>query len=593
MKIVFAISQKMPAILISAVIGLLFAMIIGVSALNFLDYGLKRQLFFFFLLSLGMSLFCYILLTRLPARSKTLGAVNDIRYSTLLRKIFLAVFFLFPIILIFSQQLPEFLQILSTGRSSDFIGWLPSDDHNRALFIQIFALSCIVLMGLFLAGKRPSVQSFFNNLSDFWYVLFILLFSLAIRIPIIYSINTQPISDFGIINEDALALAQGDRPTHMYVATHVAVTIVYGFVYDVFGSDLSLLKIFHAVAYALAGIFLYGAGKMIFDSKLWAWITALLLVGLPSLAVYSNVLTPEHLFILVECALIFVVASLFRNHQTTEQKTGDALTKPFIARSILIGLLIGLMGMFRPFSELFLVAFVFTLFLYIRSFKAIAVSTLCVLVAFWLLRDIPALIATHYQNQFGNIRPCNLLVGLNFEAAGQYNAEDVELCSKLRTEISDETVLTRTIMDIIWERFQKQQNDLLLFIDEKFAILWTNSNGILFWTVRQVNGGDQNSILETVRKIDLIDFAIMLLLTITCVIGTILAFFKDLKPAVFFCLLAFFGFNLMEIPFELQTRYRTVVMPLLIVFACWSLAVLSASMNTHNYDPLMRQDLQG
>jgi hypothetical protein len=36
-----------------------------------------------------------------------------------------------------------------------------------------------------------------------------------------------------------------------------------------------------------------------------------------------------------------------------------------------------------------------------------------------------------------------------------------------------------------------------------------------------------------------------------------------------------------------------VVMPLLIVFACWSLAVLSASMNTHNYDPLMRQDLQG
>jgi hypothetical protein len=113
-------------------------------------------------------------------------------------------------------------------------------------------------------------------------------------------------------------------------------------------------------------------------------------------------------------------------------------------------------------------------------------------------------------------------------------------------------------MDIIWERFQKQQNDLLLFIDEKFAILWTNSNGILFWTVRQVNGGDQNSILETVRKIDLIDFAIMLLLTITCVIGTILAFFKDLKPAVFFCL-----------------------------------AVLSASMNTHNYDPLMRQDLQG
>lgn len=71
----------------------------------------------------------------------------------------------------------------------------------------------------------------------------------------------------------------------------------------------------------------------------------------------------------------------------------------------------------------------------------------------------------------------------------------------------------------------------------------------------------------------------MLIATLACLVGTALAFFKGIKPALFFCLLSFFGFNLMEIPLEIQTRYRTVVMPLFIFFACWALAALNASAN--------------
>jgi hypothetical protein len=51
------------------------------------------------------------------------------------------------------------------------------------------------------------------------------------------------------------------------------------------------------------------------------------------------------------------------------------------------------------------------------------------------------------------------------------------------------------------------------------------------------------------------------------------------KPAIFFCLLAFFGFNLMEIPLELQTRYRTAIMPLMIFFACWTFSRVSSSID--------------
>jgi hypothetical protein len=491
--------------------------------------------------------------------------------------------------MILVEQFAELVKILWLGQASDFIGWLPPATNGRGFFILILLLSCFLILLIFFAGTRSAVRSFLNNVPDFWYVAFILLFSVAIRLPFIHAINTLPISDFEIINEDAVSLAQGGQPTHMYVATHVVVTMIYGLVYRLFGVDLNVIKIFHAVVYGLSGVFLYCAGRIVFKSKLWAALAAILLVGWPSLIVYSNVLTPEHLFILVECALLLAVAYLFKNPEAIERGTGLSLSSRYVVSSILVGFLIGLLGMFRPFSELFLAAFVCTLLIYTRNLKASIAALFCLLMAFLSIRNVPLTIAEHYQNQFGNVRPCNLLVGLNFEASGQYNTEDQELCSKLRSKNPDNAAFTKTILGIVWERVQKEQNDVIPFVGKKFAILWANSNGILFWATQLVKEGDQGLILDAVQKINSVDFAIMFLITITCVIGTGIAFSKDIKPALFFCLLAFFGFNLMEIPFELQTRYRTVVIPLLIFFASWTFAVMSTRLAKHSANSMQQE----
>jgi len=55
----------------------------------------------------------------------------------------------------------------------------------------------------------------------------------------------------------------------------------------------------------------------------------------------------------------------------------------------------------------------------------------------------------------------------------------------------------------------------------------------------------------------------------------VIAFFKEVKPAMLFVLIIFFGFNLMEVFFDGQTRYRSVVMSLFIFFACWAFSTLS------------------
>ena len=580
MRISSVSHRTLTLVLISAVVGWVVALAAGLLFLNLLIRPLREQLLVLSLFWLTASIVLYLLITKLSARLPMSPAARDASAGSQARKIFLAVFFLFPSTLILYQQLVEFSSILTTGQFSDSIGWLPSGTGTRRFLLLALALSGLLLAGLSFMSAKPRLRKFFDSLPDPYYWFLILLINLGARLPLIYLIHTQPYSDFANIDNDAILLSRGEAPINLYATTHVAVTLIYGFLYRLFGVELAVIRIFHIGVYALAGLFAYLAGKEMFGSKLWAATAAILLVSWPSLVFYSNVSTPEHLFILMECVLLFVVAVFFRN----QRKSEDTLDHPGpdLIWFAGIGLLIGIAGLFRPFGELFLVAFALTFLVYRqkKNMRKMAVGLFCLFVPFWLVGNLPAAAITYYQGEPPkNVRPCNLLVGMNFEASGQYNAADRELCTRLRDEAGDETMFTKRVAGYVWERLRTQKDGLIEFVDRKFAILWANSSGILFWALGNVSGGNPDAIQALARKVNLMDFAIMFLVTITCLIGTVIAFFKDVKPAIFFCLLSFFGFNLMEIPLEMQTRYRTVIIPLMIFFACWTLSRLLPSTN--------------
>jgi hypothetical protein len=581
MRINFVSNRTLTLILISAVVGLVVALVASLIFLSLLNHPLREQLFILSLLWGLASIFLYILITRLSVRLHISLAGADTSAGLRIRKIFLAVFFLFPSTLILYQQVVEFFNILTTGQASDAIGWLTPGPGTRTFLILVLALSGLLLVVLSVMGVTPRFRRYLDGLPDAYYYFLILLLALAIRLPLVYLIDTQPYSDFANIDHDAILLSRGEAPINLYAITHVAVTLIYGFLYRLFGVDLVVIKIFHSAVYSLAGLFAYLAGKEMFGSKLWALTAALLLVCWPSLAFYSNVSTPEHLFILVECALVFVVGIFFKNQHKNEEANTQRLRQDWICFAG-TGLLIGISGLFRPFGELFLAAFGLTYLVYLkkRNLKELAISLFCLLVPFWLVGNLPTAAITYYQGEPPkNVRPCNLLVGMNFQTAGQYNSADRELCTRLRDEAGDESVFTKRVIGFVWERLGTQKDGLIQFVDRKFAILWANSSGILYWALGHVSGGDPKALQDLAWKVNLMDFAIMFLVTITCLIGTVIAFFKDVKPAIFFCLLSFFGFNLMEIPLELQTRYRTVIMPLMIFFACWTFSTLCSSMS--------------
>lgn len=329
-------------------------------------------------------------------------------------------------------------------------------------------------------------------------------------------------------------------------------------------------------------------GKEVIGSRFWGGMAGFFLASWPSLAFYSNVLTPEHPFILIECVLLYAV-SLFFKKRERDREEADWIRD--ILWFLVIGLLFGMLSLFRPFSELFLVAFVITLFVYGKGLKNLVVNgagIIVLLAVFWLFGSLPGRIAASYNNRFSNTRPCNFLVGVNFDTAGVYNPEDSSLCNKLQTHTPDKSEFTKTVIGLAIQRIRDGRDHILLFIGQKISILWASSIMILFWTFQVPSGMGPNTIMMTiVERANLIDFAVMFTATITCLIGIVIAFFKDVKPVIFFSLLTFFGFNLMETLFEVQTRYRTVVMPLFIFFFCWTLARMGSFISKRASDKMV------
>ena len=578
-----AISRIFITFLISAVLGCLGVAILSPLFPYVFHLPFSQQILIISSIWFCFSITFYLLIYWLSGRLGGLDALLSVKlnFQQLLAKIFLAVYFLFPIGLIASQHWREFIQLLTRGQSSDFIGWLPPENGTSAFFTAVLVLCLFLFFALLIVGNGLRTKRYLNNLADRYYVLFIVLAGSIIRLIFIFSINTQPVSDFANINADAILLSQGAAQTQMHVATHVVVTMIYGFLYQVFGPRLVVIKLFNLALYALSGVFIYYAGKDVFENKFWAGVAGAIFVTWPSLAIYSNVLTPEHLFVLVECALIFVVSRFFRNQGPTESENKQGTIQES-SWFVLIGALLGLLGMFRPFSYLFLIAFLISLFIFKRSFHLgrIVLNISILLSVFLVLDSVPMALGNYYHAYIPISRPCNLLVGLNITTSGQFNIDDVNLCHDVRSQKSDESALTQKMTEIALDRLSVEQSRVIPFVDKKFAILWTNSNGIIFWAVNLVSDANPHAILSMAQKINFVDFALMFIATLACLVGTVIAFFKDIKPALFFCLLSFFGFNLMEIPLEIQTRYRTVVMPLFIFFACWTFATLFSHMKT-------------
>lgn len=471
---------------------------------------------------------------------------------------------IFPFGLILAEHAREFFNILVNGSPTDYFRWLPVVGDGRLLLLG--ALGIFIILLIWGAKDTHGWVEKFLSLPESIHLLMIFSLAIGIRYYFIVSVDTMPISDFALIHKDAQAISLGEDPSRMYVSTHVMVTMIYGTLYRLFGINILLLKLFNALLYAFASVLMYLVISRDSGSRAFGLVGGVLLACWPSLAIYTNVLTPEHFFIFFLAIFMYLlVAYFYKGYSGMEAKP---------LHYALIAIITGIMSWFRPFGILFFIMFTGVTIYYAVDKKKSTIYVLAGLLIYVLVNSVPGYVADHYSNTFVNLRPCNLLVGLNVDTAGQYNEADVDLCKRLLEESkSDNEFLARTVQFSL-NRLADERDQLLKFIVLKFGVLWANGNGIIYWAFQPLPEMLQKSHLADIaNNTVLLDFVCMFIGSLSCFIGLIFGRLRSVSPMVVFCLVVFTGFNLMEIPFEVQTRYRTVVMPVYIFITCWGIMI--------------------
>lgn len=576
----FRNSQFVMTFLIGAILGLVGALFVAGFVFEVFYRPFSNQVIILMALWLCLGIVSYLVIARLAKRWAGLRDMLTIenRFGLVYRKIFLAVFFIFPMGIIFYVQFAEVINIPVYASYMQSIGQL----SLKAIYKQLL-LSMMSLVWCFsiVIGLVSFAMAKWKKMPDIVYILVILAATVFMRAILMTTIKTLPFSDFALINENAIRIAQGDSLKNIFAGTYIFIIMIFGYLYNIFGVNLTVVYVFNMVCYVLAGVFMYYVGKEVFQSQFWGGLAGFLLIAWPSLIFYSNVLTPEHLFILVESAMLYLLVLFFKRVDGLENGLGEKTGwKRYLPWYLAFGLLLGLLSLLRPFSQLYLLAFIITLIVYYKwtpknsMWRVLGVLMLLTLVVF--IDSLPEKIAEHYHVQFTHARYCNLLVGMNFDIAGSYNLEDRLLCVQLQKNIPDESQLAKAFLSLVWQRIIDGRSLFAVLLEKKFTILWANSTNIFFWAIARVSQGDRNAIRNLTARINFIDYGIMFTATTFNLVGVMIAFFKkDVKPVIFFSMLAFFGFNLMEVALEVQTRYRTVVMPLFIFFFVWTLATLA------------------
>lgn len=398
-------------------------------------------------------------------------------------------------------------------------------------------------------------------LSSRIFLLFILIGSLVLRLWWIYKVDTEPISDFKMMFDAAMDLANGNTEgiynNHYFFiyADNIGFTVYQSFIL-LFFKSLLVLKVVNAITGALIVYLIYRISQNIFPEDS-ARITAVIAALYSPFIVYTSVLTNQTLsiFLLLVGLLLF-----FRKKNL-----------------MVVGLFLSLSYLIRPTAIIYLIGVVFIIFYqeisqYKSDFKNILkysiLKTLKVGIPFFTVIFIASIlfqttnISKHslFDNPIPNYK---LLVGLNQETTGGYSQEDARL-------LGNPENFRKKVDSMINKRIEDKSKLLLLF-GKKFNAMWGKHDSSLFWSMTK-DVKDKHE-FNFIRLYEQYFYLTILLFGIIFLVSTIkrgVALFSS--KHIFICI-TLLGFVIAYIFIEIQTRYRYEIYPLFILLAGAGVAI--------------------
>ena len=428
--------------------------------------------------------------------------------------------------------------------------------------IKLFlGLSSLIMLARLISLKKISSSIFLTC---------ILLLSLVIRFWWIYTIDTQPISDFDYMIKTANDLLAGDTQriynSHYFdIASDNIPFTIYETIMLYFFKTVMALKFINVLLSTAMVYLVYKICQRI-TGELTARITSLIVVLYPPLFIYTSVLTNQTLSIFfILCALLLYIKK---------------------SNLIYIGLLLAFANLIRPTAIIYFVGIlVVTLFqglffiknTFLIRVKTISFNCLKLIAPYFLLIFVVSIsletagLSKHglFYNPIPNYK---LLVGLNHETTGNYSASDNKLTNNPETFAKQANILIK-------ERIADKGKLVKLF-NAKFKNLWGKFDGAIYWALTKNVSNSKNVLFlilfEQYFYLAIITFGIVFLL-----------FLLTSKMPISMSYLLFcttlLGFVAVYLFIEIQTRYRYEIYPLFIFLAGGGIARLYSFIFPDNF----------
>ena len=397
--------------------------------------------------------------------------------------------------------------------------------------------------------------------------------------------NTQPISDY--MDAIKAATAFMDGPTR---SLETARFPYWGFyritltaLFDLFSPTIETVKSFNLLLAGLTAVSMYLLGKKMAGSRRFGALAALMYVIDPANLLYINMPTGEHIFALLFPIAILLFLMLFAQ---TERKTAIR-----IGLALSLGIVIGLMDIYKPMVPVLLIAMGITLALTEwlavkpaaekeKRTKRIAMDALLIvvmLVTFVSTKQVCYSAIEHYAGIPPNRHGVGwtLRVGLNQESKGRVSAPLAYEMSTMYFESGEDYEAVRDVLiaDALAQIEGMPFTEVFTFAREKFTFTWQSNQDFYNWaTNTQIETGLMGYDGERLRLLgDPLNDAFLVFSLLLSALGAGYCALKREDKGTLVVGLFILGFTLLLLVVEVQQRYRSVLASAIPFFMAYGL----------------------
>lgn len=435
-----------------------------------------------------------------------------------------------------------------------------------------YLIFSVVLIFLILFFSNKSKIKFLENKKLIFIIVGLTLFIRIIFVMFINSNITQ-ISDFSTVYKNASSFSF--EPFYYQKAYHYLLyTYINGLALKLFGTSQIVILLINAFVVSIVPIFLYLICNKLFNNRSIGNIASLIYCVWPSMIIYTSIMSPDHfamLFLTISVYLLLLVLNDINKGKTTQNWH----------LLILAGVCISLIGFFKNFAPILLVATFIILFLKcLLDKKLIKLSVIAFLSISLMYLVTNACIFNIEENIIGNNKIMKnqfwqyAYVGLGLENDGLYSQKRYgEFHQYLKDNNMDIKAANKYFSKKLFSEIKGNFSLYPSLLYRKTTYSFAKDDAQLWWVFTSVNetyrgNHIRNILANIIVHINECFYILLILFTITSSIYNVVV---KKNEGLLLINIIIFGCCFMLLFVESQGRYKYSFEPLLCIMAACSM----------------------